>query len=150
MTNREMTADEARRNWAGLVSAAEHRSETTVITRYGRPVAIVGPIDLLPQEPEMPEHFTAWITTDTSCLVGDNADVVVLRDELRGEPDDPDAWSSTGDPLFSSVTAIRADDGDNDEIIREARDLLESAGWELADGNWEAVPTGYIATVTRS
>lgn len=151
MTNREMTSQEAREDWAALVAAAEHRGETTIITRYGKPVAAVGPIDLLPQEREMPEHFTAWITTDPSCLETEFADVVVLRDELRGEPDDPDAWSSTGDPLFSATTSIRADDDRDNDVVREARELLESAGWELTE-DWTATGTGtgYIATVTRS
>lgn len=53
MTHCEMTANEARRNWAALIGAAEYRGESTVITRYSRPVAVVGPIDLLPQENNM-------------------------------------------------------------------------------------------------
>lgn len=96
----------------------------------------------------MNKHFTAWVTTDKSCLAGDNADVVVLRDELRGEPDDPNAWTSTSDEKFQAVTSVPAD-GDHDAIIREARTLLENAGWEL-DGDWDGVATGYIATVKRA
>lgn len=53
MTNREMTSQEAREDWAALVAAAEHRGETTIITRYGKPVAVVGPTDLLRQEDTM-------------------------------------------------------------------------------------------------
>jgi hypothetical protein len=95
------------------------------------------------------EHFTAWLTTDSTCLDQSNADVSVLRDELRGEPDDPDAWSSTGDPLFHAITAMDARDGDHDDAKREAEDLLTKKGWTL-DGTWAPVPTGYVATVTRS
>lgn len=43
MANREMTSQEARDEWAALVAGAEHRGETTIITRYGKPVAAVGP-----------------------------------------------------------------------------------------------------------
>lgn len=97
----------------------------------------------------MNEHFTAWLTTDTSCLDQACADVVVLRDELRGEPDDPNAWSSTGDPLFTATTTVDAKDGDQADAMREAEELLQAAGWEL-DGKWEPVTTGATVTVTRS
>lgn len=95
------------------------------------------------------EHFTAWLTTDPSCLDQGCADVVVLRDELRGEPDDPDAWASTSDERFRSATTVDAKDGDPEDAIREAEDLLKEAGWKL-DGHWEAVTTGAITTVSRS
>lgn len=95
------------------------------------------------------EHFTAWLTTDPTCLDQACADVVVLRDELRGEADDPNAWSSTSDELFSAATTVDARDGDYEDAEREAKELLESAGWKL-DGGWEAVPTGATATVTRA
>lgn len=38
--------------------------------------------ELIPEEPTM-EHFTAWLTTDPTCLDQACADVVVLADELR-------------------------------------------------------------------
>jgi hypothetical protein len=95
------------------------------------------------------EHFTAWLTCDTSCLDQPNADVVVLRDELRGEPDDPNAWFSTTDEHFRAVTNVEAKGGDHDDMIREAESLLDDAGWKI-DGAWEPVDTGYIVPVTRS
>lgn len=97
----------------------------------------------------MSKHYTAWLTTDPSCLDQGCADVVVLADELRGESDDRNAWSSTGDPLFSAVTTVDARDGDYQDAEREAEDLLTAAGWKV-DGAWVAVPTGATATVTRS
>ena len=97
----------------------------------------------------MHEHFTAWLTTDTSCLDQACADVVVLRDELRGEPDDRDAWFSTGDPLFTGATTVDAKDGDYEDAQQEAEELLHAAGWAL-DGAWEPVATGATATVTRA
>lgn len=97
----------------------------------------------------MMEHFTAWLTTDTTCLDGDFADVVVLADELRGEPEDRDPWTSTGNPLFQANTNVDARSGDADQATREAEDLLAEAGWTM-DGDWEPVPTGCIATVTRA
>jgi hypothetical protein len=93
-------------------------------------------------------HFTAWLTTDTTCLDQGCADVTVLKDELHGEPDDPGAWSSTGDPLHYAVTTVNAADGDHDDALSEAKALLATAGWRVV-GSWEAVPTGYTATVER-
>lgn len=93
------------------------------------------------------EHFTAWLTTDPTCLDQACADIVVLRDELRGEADDPNAWASTSDERFSAATTVDAKDGDDEDAIREAAELLEAAGWKL-DGGWEAVTTGYTVTVT--
>ena len=95
------------------------------------------------------EHFTAWLTTDPTCLDQACADVVVLADELRGEPDDRDAWFSTGDPLFTATTTVDAKDGDQGDAIREAVDLLDAEGWRV-DGKWEAVTTGATVTVTRA
>lgn len=95
------------------------------------------------------EHFTAWLTTDPSCLDQGCADVVVLRDELRGEADDPNAWASTSDERFSAATTVDAKDGDAEDAMREAEQLLEAGGWKL-DGDWEPVTTGATVTVTRA
>lgn len=84
--------------------------------------------------------FTAWITTDATCLSGDFADVVVLANDHNG--------SSTGDSLFSAETTMRHDADDNDGLFEEARVLLVNAGWSL-DGEWRGVQTGYIVNVTR-
>jgi hypothetical protein len=95
------------------------------------------------------EHFTAWLTTDPSCLDQDYADVVVLADELRGEPNDPNAWASTGDPLFHDVTEVHARDGEYADAERDAKKRLEDAGWK-PQGPWESVPTGATVTVVRT
>lgn len=94
------------------------------------------------------EHYTAWITTDTSCLDQDNADITVLRDEQLGADGDPNGWSSTGDPVHYATTSINARTGDHDDIVAEAKALLAAAEWDVT-GTWEAVPTGYTATVER-
>lgn len=95
-------------------------------------------------------HFTAWLTTDTTCLDQPNADVVVLRDQHSGDPDDKTPWTSTGEaPVFHGVTRVDAKDGDFDAAIREAEALLHEAGWRTR-GGWETVPTGSIVTVERA
>lgn len=86
--------------------------------------------------------FVAWLTTDPTCLDQDNADVVVLRDEKDVAP------GETNEPLFSAVTSVPAKDGDHDDAIREAESLLADAGWRVT-GDWEPVPTGCFAAVTR-
>lgn len=97
----------------------------------------------------MMQHFTAWITSDPSCLDQPNMDVVVLADILVGEPDDDNAWTSTSDQQFTAATSVPADGGDIQAAICEVADLLTDAGWEIT-GGWSDVPTGYIATVTRA
>lgn len=98
--------------------------------------------------PEAGTHFTAWITTDPSSLAGDNADVTVLADKVSGWTKGTIDWASEGEQVFAAVTGVDARDGDDGDSIREGEDLLEAAGWHLV-GTWEAVGTGYIATVER-
>lgn len=100
-------------------------------------------------------HFTAWLTTDPTCLDGANSDVTVLADDIAGYKSDSNGfetdvpvWTSTGDPLTHAVTTVPAKGGDDGEAMREAADLLEARGWRTA-GDWETVPTGYIVTVER-
>lgn len=97
-------------------------------------------------------RFSAWITTDPTCLTTDYSDVSVLIDRITGYREDdngnevPD-WESTGPEVFSAVTATPATDDDKD-AIDQAEDLLRDAGWQITS-TWAAVPTGYVATVTR-
>ncbi len=88
-------------------------------------------------------NFYAWITTDTTCLDQGCADVVVLRDENDVQP------GETNEPLFTATTTVNAKDGDHEDAIREAVDLLESAGWKM-NGDWEPITTGYLAGVARA
>lgn len=105
----------------------------------------------------MDKHFTAWVTNDTSCLVGKNVDVTVLADEIVGfetdssgfETDTP-KWGCAGDdPLMHAETTVDAKDGDIDDALREAKELLEAAGWAI-DGEWDVTPTSYVVTVIRT
>ncbi|MFF0409119.1 hypothetical protein ACFYUY_01620 [Kitasatospora sp. NPDC004745] len=103
--------------------------------------------------PEPPStHFTVWVVNDTSSLGGDNCEVEVKADAPHTyyEGDEKRiSWESTGDPLLQHVTSVDARDGDIDDAIREAEELLEAAGWRIA-GRWDAVDTAYIAEVERS
>jgi prevent-host-death family protein len=146
MGMREMPLREARAKLGDLAEAAHH-GETIILTKHGRPYARLAPLE--DTVTEIPEHFTAWITTDTSALDQACADVVVLADELQGEPDDPNPWSSTGEPLFSAATTVDAAEGDIEDAMREAEELLAAAGWTKAS-QWESVPTGCIVTVERA
>ncbi|PBC72309.1 MULTISPECIES: hypothetical protein [unclassified Streptomyces] len=95
-------------------------------------------------------HFTAWLTTDASCLDQPNIDVTVLEDELIGDnPANDGAWSSQGDPLFHAVTGVPAADSSTGRAEKEAQSLLEAAGWTV-EGDWEPVPTGGVVTVSRA
>lgn len=95
--------------------------------------------------------FTAWITTDAGCLIGEHCDVQVLADDPTGRPafsaELPEsAYSST---VWATVAA-------------SAEAALREAGWELlpreagelgeflaADRRWALVPSGAVAEVRR-
>jgi hypothetical protein len=96
-------------------------------------------------------HFTAWVTSAPDCLDGDNCDVTVLPDEANTYYDGDEetvSWESTGTDVFQAATSVDARDGDIDQAIREAKELLENAGWRVT-GTWAAVDTGYVAEVER-
>ncbi|MGP4114644.1 hypothetical protein ACTWP5_27510 [Streptomyces sp. 4N509B] len=96
------------------------------------------------------KHFTAWLVNDRSALETDYMDVTVIEDELiGGDPEDETAWASHGDQQFHAVTTVDARDGDAEDGIREAVDLLDDAGWRVV-GKWEATPNAYTATVERA
>jgi hypothetical protein len=100
----------------------------------------------------MSEQFTAWITTDASAVTTGHCDVIVLTDQITGyregtNGDEIPEWESTGPEMFSAVTGVPVD-GDHKDAIDEAETLLNAAGW-YRTADWEAVTTGYIATVTR-
>lgn len=99
----------------------------------------------------MPEHFTAWITTDTSALPGTLADVSVLADVIagyKGDRFDEPVYQSTGDQAFHAETDVDVR-GDHDDLIRKAEALLRDADWTVT-GTWEGVDTGYVTTVERA
>jgi hypothetical protein len=99
--------------------------------------------------PEPDTHFTAWLTTTTGELEGDDCDVTVLADEVNtwknGAPD----WTSTGDPIFHTLIGVPASDDDKDAAEERAEQLLAEAGWRTV-GTWEGTGTGGIITVERA
>ncbi|MFJ6215034.1 type II toxin-antitoxin system Phd/YefM family antitoxin [Streptomyces sp. NPDC092296] len=46
----EMTAEEARRNFADLLNQVRYQNKTVLITRHGKPVAVIGPPPGQPRE----------------------------------------------------------------------------------------------------
>ena len=100
----------------------------------------------------MMEHFTAWVTTDSSMLAGEYCDVVVLRDEEKPQEREDGTmgtlWVSQGDPLFHIPTTVKAAGDDTEEAFKQAAELLAEAGWTV-EGSWTPVTSGGIATVSR-
>ncbi|WP_432091467.1 hypothetical protein [Streptomyces sp. NRRL F-5630] len=114
----------------------------------------------------MERHYTAWMTNDFSYLEGDDMDVSVLedeavsyREEILSEDWDPvtgevvrevretPVWASAGgDPVFHERTGVDAREGDAEEGIKVAEELLDAAGWRIV-GKWEATASSYIVTV---
>ncbi|MGW3491867.1 helix-turn-helix domain-containing protein [Streptomyces sp. NPDC001054] len=111
------------------------------------------------------QHFTAWMTNDWSCLEGDDMDVSVLedeavsyREEILSEDWDPATgdvvrevretpmWESNGNRVFWALTGVDAREGDVEEGIKVAEELLDAAGWRRV-GDWEATTSSYIVTV---
>ena len=98
------------------------------------------------------EHFTAWITTDTSALPHGRIDVSVLADEIagyKGDQFDEPVYQSTGDPLYYAETDVDARDGEREGLIRKVEAMLRDADWTVS-GPWEGVETGFVATVERA
>jgi len=146
MTTKRMKSNRVRTYWRDALDHVRAGNEI-VVEHYTKPVARIVPIE--ENTMTAPERFTAWLTTDPTALDQACADVVVLRDELRGEADDPNAWAASGDERFKAVTTVDARDGDHEDAMREAAELLAAAGWRM-EGAWEATDTGYIVTVTRT
>ncbi|BFP50049.1 hypothetical protein KCMC57_64170 (plasmid) [Kitasatospora sp. CMC57] len=102
----------------------------------------------------MNTHFTAWLVDDRSCLDQDNCDVTVLADDIttvidydgNGFEVEKPEYSSTGAPVFYGITGVDARDGNVDDAIREAEQMLDAAGW-VVTGTWEAVGTSYVVEV---
>lgn len=101
-------------------------------------------------------HFTAWLVNDTSALDQPNCDLTVLGDEISGyqpgedgEDTETPVWTSTGNNVYYGITSVSATDGDIDDAIRDAENLLAAAGWTTA-GRWEAVDNAYLITVERT
>ena len=101
-------------------------------------------------------HYTAFVTTDPTCLDGEYCDVVILTDEVMGWHNSTDGdgkttskpiWESSGPQMYSAPTTVRTDE-DHDDAIKDAVGILATAGWHIV-GQWEAIATGYCATVER-
>lgn len=98
------------------------------------------------------EHFTAWVTTDTTVLPGENIDVSVLEDELTGYKGDDEEfpmYESVGEPVFYFETDVNARAGQPDDMLRQIANTLRESGWTVVS-RWDGVATGYIATVERA
>jgi hypothetical protein len=98
-----------------------------------------------------PRHFTAWMANDPSVLDQPFMDVTVLEDEAtsyRTETREVPEWSSTGKQAFYGVTTVDAREGDAQDGIKQAEELLGAAGWRIA-GKWEATDSAYLVTVER-
>lgn len=96
-------------------------------------------------------HFTAWLVNDRSCLDQDCMDLTILEDKLTGaDPENDDHWScdSSKERAFYAVTTVSARDGDIEDAIDQAEDLMREAGWRTV-GKWDACPNSYIVTVER-
>jgi hypothetical protein len=107
---------------------------------------------LTPEEPG--PHFTAWLVNDPSALNQDNCDVTVLADVLIGydkndSGEETPCWASNGAEVFHAVTDTSARDGDIEDALSRAEELLAEAGWDTV-GKWEAVDNAYLVTVERS
>lgn len=104
----------------------------------------------------MENHYSAWISITTDVLDNDHCALDVIRDEIVGIVDAPDGgeipqWGSDGsDPVVQhTLTVDHNDDNAADKAIAETETVLEELGWTLISG-WNAVDTGYVATVAKN
>ena len=142
MSSEYIGIETARKTLGDLVTAVQQGTDV-VLTRNGKPAARL----IAYKESTVTEHFTAWLTTDSTALDQGCADVVVLADQNIGDDETPE-WSSTRNPLMHAVTTVDAREGNPDDAMREAEDLLHAHGWRTS-GEWSGVPTGYVITVER-
>lgn len=97
-------------------------------------------------------HFTAWLTDDPSCLDQPNVDLNIWQDMLTtGDGDQDGDWAC--DPgqgtFFNAITSVNAEDGDVDDAMAEAKNLMEAAGWRIV-GDWQPAGNAYTVTVERA
>lgn len=105
----------------------------------------------------MTTHHTAWITTASDCLDGDNCDLQVIPDEIVSYKTDENGndtipvYASTNDVAHWAELPIRHDADTMNGLFTAAVNALTEAGWRLTGGTqWEPCGTGYIATVERA
>lgn len=97
-------------------------------------------------------HYTAWLTNVASCLDQPNIDLTVLQDKLTGaDPTQDGDWSTDPDrpQALYAVTSVPAEDGDIDDAIKEAENLLVASGWTTI-GAWDVCDSSYFITVERA
>lgn len=97
-------------------------------------------------------HYTARVVVTPGELLGERCDLTILKDEVinyhvDAEGEEIPQWTSSGPQMLYQELDAGVDD-DHADVLREAREALEDAGWEL-DGDWEQTDTGYIAVVTQ-
>jgi hypothetical protein len=101
---------------------------------------------------ELP-HYTAWVSTDRSVVLGDRCEVTVLEDEVSNYRLDEDGrehpvyTSSAKDPLELGPIAVRVDDPDTlEKAWQAATQLLAEYGWRVV-GKWDISDNAMYATV---
>jgi prevent-host-death family protein len=93
---RRMQVAEAKREFREVLNAAE-RGESTVILRYGKPVAMVTPIETGDPRPDLPKPkepggllSLAGLFSDWETMEEDMAEVVAMRQQDFGRPLPPE------------------------------------------------------------
>lgn len=99
-------------------------------------------------------HHTAWLVNIPSCLDQPMMDVTVLADEPVYDVNSDGeeyihGWTSTGDPVFTAITNVPAEDGEIADGLADAKRLLRDGGWNTV-GEWDVTDNAYVITVEHA
>jgi prevent-host-death family protein len=157
MSSEELTIEQARAKLGDLVIKAMN-GHSTVLTRYGKPVARITPYVEEPQVITLYETktYTAAIGLVSSVVAGDHCDLSVIENTMVGAREDEDGnevpvYSPEGPVVMEAVELpVRTDEDVAAKVYDAADDVLEANGWRRT-GDWEddAGDAAY-ATVERA
>lgn len=147
-SDKAVTVEQARAKLGDLVIKAM-RGETTVITRYGKPVAQITPYT---QESAMTSYIAA-IATAADVVAGNFCDVSVIECEEASIGIDDDGNEILEQQMTDRVampaqeTTVLIDDADSAvKVEDDAERILVANGWRVT-GKWEPSDNAIYATV---
>lgn len=151
-----MGIEKARAQLGPLANRAEIGGEITYLTRNGRRIAAIVPLDRIKETTMDTTTYTAAIGLVSSVVAGDHCDLTVAENGIVGYRDDEDGTEVPQYAMSSNIvlgpveTAVRTDGDVAAEVYDAADEALSERGWRRV-GAWDdtAGDVAY-ATVERA
>jgi prevent-host-death family protein len=145
MNGNEIPYRDLRASLANVLNRIEYRNETFVITRRGKPVAAIVPLDRIKEPAVTDTTYTASIGLISSVVTGDFCDLAVNEDQIVAAREDDygneiPVTEPTGPMVLDTVELgdARTDDPDSESKAYDAADeMLDDHGWRRV-GPWNA------------